>query len=219
MKYTYIICMALSSFFTYKLLYADTNTYLNTFFIPSNAFQQNTQAANIEQMKPRHKEVAPSPTHPDTTEISRQSTSPTTPKTLQSTQKTTVATTKKTVPQTNNKPQAKQVSEQQRPSVPKQKKQAPSKYKLQDDSTPPLAPTAKEEKPTTLAQRDFEEKSVKEMLASLPSPNFKLPKYQQIYALYGLELRSAYRRGKLPANYEQEQTLAKANSIRRFEVK
>lgn len=218
MKYTYIICMTLSSFFTHSLSYADTNTYLNTFFIPSNAFQQNTQTVNIEQMKPRHKEVEPSIKQPDSTGLSQQSTSAPTTETLQSAQQIS-ATTKKSAKKTDKKLKTKQLSKQRLPSSTKQKKQIPSKYKIQDDSTTLSASTVKEEKTMPPQKRDVREKSVREMLDSLPSPNFKLPKYQQIYALYGLELRSAYRRGTLPSNYEQETTLSKANSIRRFEVK
>lgn len=223
MKYIYIICLALSSFFTYKHLSADSNTHLNTFFIPQGVFQQNTQNKDIQQMKPRYSQSSSPFVQQNTSEtITRQNNTLPTPSANNT--KNNEPTIKKTSDITTP-PSSKPLKTQKASSTHTQKKQnspqktVASKYTLEENilpSTPSIAPQQIETTPSP--KEEFEQKSIKEMLNTLPTPNFKLPKYQQIYALYGLELRSAYRRGYLPANYEQEKTLSKANSIRRFKV-
>lgn len=54
MNYLYIICLALSSLFTYKPLSAETHPLQYAFFIPGGAFQQNTRVQDIRLMKPRY---------------------------------------------------------------------------------------------------------------------------------------------------------------------
>lgn len=66
--------------------------------------------------------------------------------------------------------------------------------------------------------KQLETKTISKMLEEIPYPNRTLPKFQQLYSIYGTELRVLYRRGELPKNKEQEDTLAKANSFRRFVV-
>lgn len=227
MKYTYIICLTLSSFFTYKQLTADTNANVNAFFIPGGAFQQNTQTTDIQKMKPRY--TQDSHVNTQQTDISNTTHSNATPSSATAKQATNTAkqsqkknsqpaqTTQKTTEPQSASPALSSTAQNN-----KRKSKPTSKYTLQDDVSTPAAQTKTQEVAleTHLSKIEkFEQKSIKEMLNMLPAPNFKLPKYQQIYALYGLELRSAYRRGSLPANYEQEATLAKANSIRRFPVK
>ena len=45
------------------------------------------------------------------------------------------------------------------------------------------------------------------------------PLFQQLYSLYGAELRSLYRNNRLPPNLSLDASLKKANSLLRFEVK
>lgn len=217
MKYTYIICMALSSFFTYKLASANTNTYLNAFFIPTSAFQQNTHTTDIEQMKPRHTAPVSAPSQQDTAGTPQKA-KPAAVATSQTPQKQTAKTSNPSN-KTADKPEVKRLSEAPKEISNTPKKKSVSKYTLDDTLSDTSKPTSQPQEISMSAKEDFEEKSIGELLDNLPSPDFTRPKYQQIYALYGLELRSTYRRGKLPANYEQEQSLSKANSIRRFEVK
>lgn len=229
MKYTYIICLALSSFFTYKQLIADTNAHINAFFIPGGAFQQNTQTTDIQKMKPRYSQDS----HTDTQQADISNTIQSNTKPSSAVTKQAINTAKQTQEKNRKTAQTTQKTTVSQPVLPsssstsknnKSKSKPTSKYTLQDDISAPAPQTKTKTQEVPLETQlskieEFEQKSIKEMLNILPSPDFKLPKYQQIYALYGLELRSAYRRGKLPANYEQEATLAKANSIRRFPVK
>ena len=53
MKYFYISCLLLSSFFTYKTLSAKDNYAQYAFFMPKGAFEQNTTLDDIESMRPR----------------------------------------------------------------------------------------------------------------------------------------------------------------------
>lgn len=65
----------------------------------------------------------------------------------------------------------------------------------------------------------FKKLSIPDMLATIPYPNPKLPKFKQCYATYGMDLRVLYHRGNFPENFNQEKSLSKANSLTRFEVK
>lgn len=215
MIYIYIICLALSSFFTYNSLAADSTIYQNAFFIPSGAFQQNTTVQDIPVRQPNRQQKAnkPSVAKPSLP-TAKQPAKPLETTQPESLPTPTEAPSKVVIQKTE--PSPKQKTAQIKPQQATPKKQA--KYKLDDSprQTPEIKTAAAPEIPPL---EKFRQKNIKEMLDTLPYPNFNLPKFKQIYALYALELRSAYRRGKLPSNYEQEETLAKANSIRRFNVK
>lgn len=92
-------------------------------------------------------------------------------------------------------------------------------YQLEDNSQ--LA-SPQEKQPQKLQISDIEQlkqKSLSSLLANIPYPDSSQPKFKQLYPYYGLELRVYQRRGKFPSNREQEEALAKANSIKRFDVK
>ncbi len=226
MKYIYIICLALSSLFAHGSVNADIRSYNNAFFIPGGAFQQNTQVKQLRPAQPamqasRQNATKQLPSQPQQQITATTATTASAPVRPQRTTRPAkkqkavnkTATERKTaVKQQTTAPAA--VAKQPRPASKKQ-----TKYKL--DDTPaekPAVETVAAVKETPPLEK-FQQKSINEMLNTLPYPDFKQPKFKQIYALYALELRSAYRRGKLPPNREQEETLAKANSIRRFEVK
>lgn len=229
MKYIYIICLAMSSFFTYKNLSANSYSFLNAFFIPNQAFQQNTSTSKIEQMKPRYSQKSSQNISEDSTNTieekqiqnisspSHQAKKNTVTKEITQKPLAKSSTPKST---TQKKPIEVTVSKVEEPKkVSPEKKKITTKYSLDDTPTSSKPQQNNTEEQNMLSTTEqFDKKSIKEMLNTLPSPNFKLPKYQQLYALYGLELRSMYRRGYLPANYEQEETLNKVNSIRRFKV-
>ena len=203
MKYIYIICLSLSSLFVFTPLKADTHTHNNAFFIPSGAFQQNTGVKDITPKKPRRTQPAQKTSPEQVFQSKPQTINAPKQQVIQAAAhpaKTTAP--EKTTPQTQPQPTPKK----------------PAKYKLDDSPVkkPEIQTTNKQDIPPL---QKFQQKSLKEMLSTLPYPDFDQPKFKQIYALYALELRSAYRRGKLPSNHEQEEILAKANSIRRFEVK
>ena len=54
MKYIYIICLLLSSFFTDKSSAATNESTRYAFFMPQGALQQNRQVPDIRLMRPRH---------------------------------------------------------------------------------------------------------------------------------------------------------------------
>lgn len=222
MKYTYMICLTLSSLFINKPLLADTNTLSHAFFIPTGAFQQNTEVQDIDTMRPRYSV----PYEPSTTEetddtfieqptpIAESTPSPTPlqiKKAVQPIQATPKITQQAIAKPLSPAPTSKPTEPAPLPT--------PSPYKLEDIIPETTSETTQTETDELSPLEAFQQKSLKEMLDTLPYPNFNLPKYKQLYALYVLELRTAYRKGELPYNYEQEQILAKANSIRRFEVK
>ena len=95
------------------------------------------------------------------------------------------------------------------------------KYKLDENITVQAATPepALAAAPDASPLEQLHRKSLNELLQAIPYPDAKLPKFKQRYALYGLEMRVLQRRGKFPANPEQEEALAKADSLRRFEVK
>lgn len=219
MKYIYIICLALSSFFTYNSSLADTHPCSNAFFIPGGAFQQNTSVEDLTPKRQNRIQTVNKPTIAKPLPEFRKQQAPQTEKqavkraaspTTQASKQVETAAVKKA-----NSPQ-KQVTAQNKKQQPAPKKQP--KYKLDDSplQTPEIKIAVAQDIPPL---EKFRQQDLKEMLNTLPYPNFNLPKFKQIYALYALELRSAYRRGKLPSNYEQDETLAKANSIRRFNIK
>lgn len=228
MKLFYTICLILSSFFTYKQLSADTTTKWHAFFIPKNTFQQNTTVKQINIPEPQD------PVIPSTTTDTPKKQSVTT--TTTATQKTTTAKNtsniRKKPTETSNLTQSKKNTTQAKApkqSIPVSVEAAPSNTMVQEKlkkyqlDNPVTAQNNIKQDRNILQNIQIPEeqtqKTLKELLNTLPYPDFNLPKFKQLYGLYGLELRSLYRRGKFPPNPEQDATLAKANSLRRFEVK
>lgn len=223
MKYIYIICAALSSFFTYNSLSANTHTYQNAFFIPGGAFQQNTSVKDIAPK--RFHQSQPAGIKQPTTENSVVPTKQSTANTIKKTQQTANTPSKqltqqktKPVKTVTQKPTQQIIKQVAQPAKQKTASKKTAKYKLDDSPVEPQQPITTAA-PELSSLEKFQQKSLKEMLDTLPYPDSDAPKFKQIYALYALELRSTYRRGKLPSNYEQEEILAKADSIRRFDVK
>lgn len=93
-------------------------------------------------------------------------------------------------------------------------------YQLDDNTK---ITTAQKEEPALQQPQisyleELKQKSLSALLSDIPYPDSSQPKFKQLYPYYGMELRVYQRRGKFPSNREQEDTLAKANSIKRFEV-
>ena len=244
MKYIYIICLLLSSFFTDKSSAATNESARYAFFMPQGALQQNRQVPDIRLMRPRHtkpvedtqpassdiptevKQISNKP-HPQnlarTPTLKNTVTSENVP---QNTRKSSAPTRQYAQPQTQ--PTAKATAAAQ-PTTPKKQiiaspelspeiEKKVQQYTL-DDSPIPQKKTAATTAAAISPLEKLKQKSLKELLADIPYPDSDLPKFKQLYADYGMELRVLERRHKLPANSEQEETLAKANTLRRFEVK
>jgi len=210
MRRFYITCMALSSFFIYNTSFADQHA----FFVPENAFQQNT---NFEQEKTTNDEELPSENN-----------------ILNEAQKTTndpLAAAidpnkkiKKTLPYVKKIPKVdlpKNFNNLKQREASPAKISVPSKYTLEDslDTEHPSDSAPKERPKKQLSALDlYSQKSVEQMLEQQPYPNKSLPKFKQRAALYDVELRQLYRRGTLPSNLKQEDALSKASSASYFEV-
>ena len=245
MKYIYIICLLLSSFFTDKSSAATNESIRYAFFIPQGALQQNRQVPDIRLMRPRHTKPVEDtqPASSDTpTEVKQISNKPH-PKNLARTPALKNTVTSENVPQNTRKssaptrqyaqpqtqPTAKATAAAQ-PTTPRKQiiaspelspeiEKKVQQYTLDDSPIPPQKKTATTTAAAISPLEKLKQKSLKELLADIPYPDSDLPKFKQLYADYGMELRVLERRHKLPANSEQEETLAKANTLRRFEVK
>ena len=244
MKYIYIICLLLSSFFTDNSSAATNESARYAFFMPQGALQQNRQVPDIRLMRPRHtkpvEDIQPA-TSDTPTEVKQISNKPhpqnlartptlkntvTSENVPQNTRKSSAPTRQYAQPQTQ--PTAKATAAAQ-PTTPKKQiiaspelspeiEKKVQQYTL-DDSPIPQKKTAATTAAAISPLEKLKQKSLKELLADIPYPDSDLPKFKQLYADYGMELRVLERRHKLPANSEQEETLAKANTLRRFEVK
>ena len=245
MKYIYIICLLLSSFFTDKSSAATNESTRYAFFMPQGALQQNRQVPDIRLMRPRHTKPVEDtqPASSDTpTEVKQISNKPH-PKNLARTPALKNTVTSENVPQNTRKssaptrqyaqpqtqPTAKATAAAQ-PTTPRKQiiaspelspeiEKKVQQYTLDDSPIPPQKKTATTTAAAISPLEKLKQKSLKELLADIPYPDSDLPKFKQLYADYGMELRVLERRHKLPANSEQEETLAKANTLRRFEVK
>lgn len=209
MKYFYIICLVLSSLFTYKYSSAQTNLRY-AFFIPDNAFQQvSTTEPDIQLMRPRYpKQKKQTQTQPAAVKRKPVIKKVALPKVEP--EETVIS---QTAPTVADKPQEPTKTDS---SI----AQIASQYKLDE---PTSIPTAKEEsqpEEELLSQaQQLELVDVDTLLSRLPFPDYNQPKFKQLYGIYGLELKSLDQHNKLPNNPEQEETLAKANSLLRFKVK
>lgn len=236
MRYIYIICLTLSSLFAYKYAAMATELQQYAFFMPNNAFEGNTSVQNIENMHPRYNKPRYQKTYKDEEDDDyyydrpNKSTAPKTAHTKKTTAepKVTLPYVKKDIhivkpeknkqvaaPIAKSQPVAKKTSEPKKaPELTEAIQKKLQQYSL--DEPKPTNEATSVIKTDSIAQQ--ETKTISKMLEAIPYPNRTLPKFQQLYSIYGTELRVLYRRGELPKNKEQEDTLAKANSFRRFVV-
>lgn len=147
----------------------------------------------------------------------KKSTLPITGNSIKSVQKIKVPTTK-TAPQTSTNiifPADNSYSE------PTPTKTITKQEKYQLDENTKLATPQQEQysQPKLTYKEELKQKSLSSLLNKIPYPDSSQPKFKQLYSYYGMELRVYQNRGKFPRNSEQEETLAKANSIKRFDVK
>ena len=245
MKYIYIICLLLSSFFTDKSSAATNESTRYAFFMPQGALQQNHQVPDIRLMRPRHTKPVENtqPASSDTTTEVKQISNKPHPQNLARTPALKNTVTSENVPQNTRKSSAptRQYAQPQtqptakatvaaQPTTPKKQiiaspelspeiEKKVQQYTLDDSPVPPQKKTATTTAAAISPLEKLKQKSLKELLADIPYPDADLPKFKQLYADYGMELRVLERRHKLPANSEQEETLAKASTLRRFEVK
>lgn len=201
----YILLCLLSSFFIYNFSLAKEIQTKYAFFIPNNAFQSNTDVKEIK--------LAPKP----------------------SSQKTNKKNTSNTITQTTQPPLKLKkkfpvVIKELQPLADTKKANSPkpqNKYQLDEDVDPKAlvkkdTPEIKEEiieEPVLSVFETYKTGNIEKLLRQIPYPDSSQPKFKQLYNLYALELRSLYKYNELPINIEQEETLKKANSIRRLEVK
>ena len=241
MKYIYIICLLLSSFFTDKSSAATNESARYAFFMPQGALQQNRQVPDIRLMRPRHTKPVEDtqPASSDTPTAIKQISNKPQPQNLVRTPTLENTVTSESVPQNTRKssaparqyaqPQTQSASKATataQPTTPKKQiiaspeiEKKVQQYTLDDSPVPPQKKTAATTAAAISPLEKLKQKSLKELLADIPYPDSNLPKFKQLYADYGMELRVLERRHKLPTNSEQEKTLAKANTLRRFEVK
>ena len=201
----YILLCLLSSFFTYNSLLAKEEEHKYAFFIPNNAFQENTSVKELTPTKKTQKKLKRA-----TQKTPQQTTETQTPNKL-----------KKTLPI---------VIKELRPLVEVTSSELPkpqNKYQLDENINTKALVKKDKPQPTEdveIAQEvspleRYKIEDINDLLRETPHPNPKHPKFKQLYNLYALELRTLYKYKKLPTNLEQEKLLKKANTIRRFEVK
>lgn len=219
MRQLYITCLALSSFFIYSSSLAQAQLNQHAFFIPGNTFQENT---TLQEIKPNN------------TRRPSQNNNSTTQKNDNEDPLASAINPNKKIKKT--RPYVKKVPKVVSPKDFKKFEQnngleqneiqltntpVSSKYSLDDDledlASPKPTKVKKEQKPLSALDL-YSRKTVEQMLNEHPRPNKSLPKYKQRAALYNMELRNLYRRGSLPFNQEQEDTLAKATSGNYFSV-
>lgn len=224
MRYFYIICLALSSFFIFKQLNAaEQQKY--AFFVPRNTFLQNTDVGDIDENKMRPRKSY----NQDVEKIEPSITLPYVKKKIKSARFLEEEQEEDTL---YEKPKIKELEPVH---VSRQIIDGPdagissllpeesdsSQYSLSDElSESEIKNDEKEEKELKVLSplEEFAQLSVTEMLKKIPFPDARLPKYKQLYAEYGMDLRVLYRTGKFPYNRELDSTLEKANTIQRFKV-
>jgi hypothetical protein len=203
MKYIYIISIILSSFFAISSLQAKDNSLQYAFFIPQDAFQYNTYAQPLQEVK---KETTKVTTDLDS---SKKTISKPTSDTTTSTASTTTAPqnkeTQKTASKTTNKNTNKPLITLT-PTINKETALAPFSIKFKQTTS---------NKIKTISPK---EKSISDIFSEIPYPNNKLPKYKNAYLDYIMSLRVLHRTKKMQPDTKQEETLAKANTLRRFDI-
>lgn len=224
----------MSSFFANNAISANNHEISLAFFIPQGTFQQNDQIQDIRLMKPRYgkteaqKEqseeiVSQQQKSQQTTTKKRQqriySKVPSIPQKQIST--TTNVSTKKSSIQAGaktNTTRKQQNTKDIRNTEITEVAPSTTEYQLDDNKKKQSKTTSAPRKTVEINIKDLQQKSLKELLAEIPYPDSHQPKFKQLYGLYGLELRSFQRRGKFPSNRDQEDALAKANSIKKFTI-
>ncbi|MBR1373963.1 hypothetical protein IJ556_05885 [bacterium] len=223
MKYFYILCLALSSFFTYKHIFAQEQY---AFFIPNNAFQNNLTTEDSFSDDTRKIPEESQPSTSKEPKISR-------PYVHATPQFIPAQTTKNNQPKDHHNKEPKD-SPHGTPFVTYQQPRITDlgafhsseqtvdpvitadqldHYQLETTNSPHSGISSLSSPQPSSTKLDVEDR-----LNSLPYPDFKLPKFKQLYATYCMELRVLYRQGKLPYNQEQDNTLAKADTIQRFKI-
>lgn len=243
MRYFYIICLVLSSFFIYNQSSADNIMRQYAFFIPGNAYQKNTTVNNLDSMRPRYEK----PTISENTD----KIPPAQKTTTKSIEKITRPVTKKPLKEIAETKPAPQINAPKTLTVTKQPDSINQEISVITENANATAPTPvadnssteqlSEEKLNEIKEKaaqynididdDFvitpaltngknipKEKTINAMLSEIPYPNPDEPKFKQIFGQYGMALRALYRQKVLPKDREQDKTLAKANSIKRFKV-
>lgn len=212
MKYIYMVCLALSSLFTYKQPSAESNMVQYAFFIPKDAFQRNVDMpATTRYVRENNKNVN---TNINPHAVGGEVVIIKSPQNTGKPEAVLMAKNKK-VPATRNKAfpskKAKEKSPDYASNIQVEKNTSPVSKAAVNKIVQPKA--------TPISANDLQNKDLAKLLTLLPYPDFDLPKFKQLYAIYALDLRTFYRKGELLANPEQEDVLAKANTMRRFEVK
>lgn len=213
MRQLYIICIALSSFFTYGISFAWEQPNQHAFFVPGNVFQENT---TIQEIKRTGRQT---PAKTNTSASTQEDLNDPLAAAINPDKKI-----KKTLPYVKKIPKV--VSPKEFNQLEKENTQtvdipASSKYTLDNDLDimPEPKPDTDQDVQKQLSALDlYSHKSVEEMLNEQPYPNKSLPKFKQRVALYDVELRNLYRRESLPTNREQDNALAKASSGQYFSV-
>ena len=202
MKHIYIITIILSSFFTYSPIYAKDNSLQYAFFIPQDAFQHNIFN------EPTQVEVAPKTSNNQTTQTTTKEIDPQKTKAIEKTSNKTQTNkyTKKIITASSRAP----IKMKNNTKEYEQTKPSLTEEPLVQKITTELIQNAKKTLPET--------KSISETLSEIPYPSDNMPKYQKAYLDYIMSLRILYRTKKLQPNLKQEKTLAKANSLKRFDI-
>jgi len=235
MRYIYIICLLMSSFFAYKNSSAIESAIQYAFFVPQNVFQENVKVKDINNMKPRYekKELPRETLSKNSGEVKKvdkpKITLPYVRKevtfgdnvTLKENKETKTVEAPKAQPEkpTQSKPVQQQVTNEppvapEPPAISEEIKKKLTKYVLDDSFGDEDEKIAEE-----INTKELLKKDITKRLATIPYANRSLPKFQQTYSDYGSDLRVLFHRGKFPTNQKQENVLSKANSFRRFEVK
>lgn len=247
MRYFYMTCLILSSFFICNHSIAENITRQYAFFIPNNVYDKNTTVNSIDSIRPRYTLATQKGTNPKENTQKNNNRDKITlpfsrpPITGKIANDTEVSLKTNSIPQKDSSPsktapqpspesntniitkesapiEAKQIvhtadSYSSQPSS--QTKSNTSKYNLDDDFLTDI----KKAEAKIIKPQLPKEKTITERLAEIPFPDLEQPRYKQVFGNYGITLRTLYRQNEMPADYEQDEILAKANSIKRFLVK
>jgi hypothetical protein len=208
MKHIYILCLALSSFFIYHLATAETYDRY-AFFMPQGALQQNTLLTDLPQIEETKQTTETTKSLSSTTSIKSQ------PKETavqnQEVKTTPVKEAKKEVKKSEPK---KQVTVQ--PSTPEKQQISLPVVKKVEIVEIPEPEEIEEPEPDTVTR--FTTEDLDPLLRELADRPKGKAAFQKIYENYVNNLRIYLRKKKLPTDSQQEKVLAKANTLRRFNV-
>lgn len=221
MKYFYIVCLALSSFFTYKLLNAAEQYQQYAIFVPRGTFLQNTSVEDINENNMRELQKKKQ----NSEKISLEITLPYVRKKVKVIQpqkklQEDVFYEKPRTEELEPIHVSRQIIDEVEPLISDEERGLPA-YSLSDELSPEeMGLTQKKEVEAKVLSpiEEYAELSIEKMLAKIPFPDSKLPAYKRLYSEYGMGLRVFHRTGKFPYNRDLEETLSKANTIQRFTV-